>query len=80
MAFSSNDTIGSDMVWPPSMIDFDTQIIPRHGAMSLLYLDYAAVKVRKRLYVTPLETIRSIHLSPQEAVKESQSARRNDCI
>ena len=51
-AASSNVTMGTDMALPPGMIEFDTQIIPRAGAVSFWYLGYAAVKVRKKLYVT----------------------------
>ena len=34
------------------MIEFDTQIMPSAGVVSFWYLDYAAVKIRKKLYVT----------------------------
>ena len=51
-AFSSNVTMGSDMVPPPNMIE-SRQLNHTEGRDHVfLYLDYAAVKVRKRLYVT----------------------------
>lgn len=40
------------MALPPGMIEFDARIMPKAKAMSFSYLDYAAVKVCKRLCVT----------------------------
>lgn len=54
MAASSNDTMESDMAPSPNMIE-SRQLNHTEGRGRVFwYLGYAAVKVRKRLYVTSI--------------------------